>query len=180
MPRLSVLLRSTHIAFSMKRMPLTLIQWFWAIKFYMVLSGQYSCGKLPKTHFEQGTCPPSDKDCYHTSTSELLHLHFICCAIIPRPAPFSDPSCLSAPPPFCLFTSSIQQAAGKGLFGHQKVFHTPESVSFFACTKTTPTHPIPGEENFLWRKNSFRWYGQEWLLLYCRLVLQVDQVQSDT
>ena len=40
---------------------------------------------------------PQNRDCYHTSTFHLLHLHFICCAIIPRPAPFSDPSRLSAP-----------------------------------------------------------------------------------
>ena len=50
------------------------------------------CGKFPEQSIS-----PQNRDCYHTSTFHLLHLHFICCAIIPRPAPFSDPSRLSAP-----------------------------------------------------------------------------------
>ena len=87
------------------------------------------------------------KDCYHTSSAHLLHLHFICCAIIPRPAPLYDPSCLSAPPPFCLFTRSSRRTGRQGLWAPESVPH--QGVSFFAFTKTTPTYPLRGEENFL-------------------------------
>ena len=83
----------------------------------------FSALKTPKniastTQWEEYSSSESDKNCYHTSTAHLLHLHFICCPIIPRPAPFYDPSCLSAPPPFY----QIQEAAGAS--EHQKVFFT--------------------------------------------------------
>ena len=126
-----------------------------------------------RVHLKQKT-----KDCYHTSTAHLLHLHFICCPIIPRPAPFYDPSCLSAPPPFCLFTSSSisRQALGRqGLWAPESVPH--QALSFFASTKTTPTYPLTGEENFLLEEEQLQVKQTMLTPPFCRqLVLQVDQV----
>ena len=39
------------------------------------------------------------------------------------------------------------QAGRQGLWAPESVPH--RGVSFFACTKTTPTYPLRGEENFL-------------------------------
>ena len=103
------------------------------------------CGKFPEQSIS-----PQNRDCYHTSTFHLLHLHFICCAIIPRPAPFSDPSRLSAPELLFAFFPTMELQVHSSV-GCTRMFQQlfPTRVFLCSCLKTTPTPPLTGQENFL-------------------------------
>ena len=101
--------------------------------------------------FPEQSISPQNRDCYHTSTFHLLHLHFICCAIIPRPAPFSDPSRLSAPE---LLFAFFPHDGAAGSVGCTRVFQQlfPTRVFLCSCLKTNSSANRSGKLSFCGRK----------------------------